>query len=235
MRGIVSIGRFRKKKEKEEREWMELDEKMDSFECAVAVDTENHTEESAIAVLAAMAELNDAMANNPFGRYVVREQQKRDDDFRKRYKDVFARAPDMPVARIKYFCGVLLKLWPDVEKGDCKSKWSVFDDFFSIYSEGVDRTFSDWCKIDQKTDKMTDEVQVEYPFLQMEVSKDNMDMLLSETLERLISARPEEGSMAKKEFLWELVKLFEICRGILYVFNDEMEARCQISYKQTVF
>lgn len=226
MKGIIQIGRFRKKRDKEEREWKELDEKLEAFERAAAADAENHTAESVMEVMAAMNGLNRAMANTPFGRQVAEELQKRNADFKERYRDVYARVPDMPVARIKYFCGVLLKLWPDVEKGDCKSKWSVFDDFFSIYSEGVDRTFSDWCKIDQKTDKMTDEVQFEYPFLQMEVSKDNMDMLLSETLERLISARPEEGSMAKKEFLWELVKLFEICRGILYVFNDEVDAVC---------
>lgn len=223
MKGIIPIGRFRKKREKEEREWKELDRRMEAFEKAAAADAENHTAESAMAVLAAMNGLNRAMANTPFGRYLALEQKKREDDFRKRYEDVFGSAPDMPVARIKYFCGVLLNLWPDVEKGGCKSKGSVFDDFFSIYSEGVDKSFSDWCKIDQKTDKMMDDVQDEYPFLQMEVRKDNMGTLLPETLERLISARPEEGAVAKKEFLWELVKLFEICRGILYIFADEVE------------
>lgn len=224
MRGVVSIGRFRKKREKEEMEWKELDRRMEAFEKAAAADAENHTAESAMAVLAAMNGLNRAMANNPFGRYVVREQQKRDVDFRKRYKDVFAGAPDMPVARIKYFCGVLLKLWPDVEKGSCKSKWSVFDDFFSIYSEGVDKSFSAWCKIDQKTDEMVNDVQDEYPFLQLEVTKDNMGALLSETLDKIISIRPEVGDAIKKDFLWELVRLFEICRGILYVFANEVDA-----------
>lgn len=224
MRRIIPIGRFRKKREKEEKEWMELDEKMEAFEHAVAVDTENHTEESALAVLAAMDKLNSVMANTPFGRYVADERKKREDDFRKRYKDVFGSAPDMPVARIKYFCGVLLNLWPDVEKGDWEARRLAYDDFFSMYTEGVDKSFSDWCNIDQETDEMVNDVQDEYPFLQLEVTKDNMGTLLSETLDKIISIRPEVGDAIKKDFLWELVRLFEICRGILYVFADEVDA-----------
>lgn len=202
---------------------MELDEKMEAFERAVAVDTENHTEESALAVLAAMAELNSVMANTPFGRYVADERKKREDDFRKRYKDVFGSAPDMPVARIKYFCGVLLNLWPDVEKGDWEARRLAYDDFFSMYTEGVDKSFSDWCNIDQKTDEMVNDVQDEYPFLQLEVTKDNIGTLLFETLDKIISIRSEVGDAIKKDFLWELVRLFEICRGILYIFADEVE------------
>lgn len=224
MKGIIPIGRFRKKREKEEREWKKLDRRMEAFEKAAAADAENHTAESVMAVLAAMAELNDAMANNPFGRYAAREQQKREDDFKKRYKDVFAGAPDMPVARIKYFCGVLLNLWPDVEKGDWEARRLAYDDFFSMYTEGVDKSFSDWCNIDQKTDEMVNDVQDEYPFLQLEVTKDSMGALLSETLDKIISIRPEVGDAIKKDFLWELFRLFEICRGILYVFADEVDA-----------
>lgn len=226
MRGIVSIGRFRKKKEKEEREWMELDEKMEAFERAAAADAENHTAESIMAVLAAMNGLNRAMANNPFGRYVAREQQKREDDFKKRYKDVFAGAPDMPVARIKYFCGVLLKLWPAVEKGDWEKRCLACDDFFSVYSEGVDKAFAGWCRRDRKTEEMSGEAKAEYPFPQMMgIPKEDIGALLSETLGKIISIRPEEGFAVKKEFLWELIRLFDICRRVLRIFEDEVNER----------
>lgn len=224
MKGIIPIGRFRKKREKEEREWKELDRRMEAFEKAAATDAENHTAESVMAVLAAMNGLNRAVANNPLGRYVAVVQKKRENAFKKRYKDVFAGAPDMPIARIKYFCGVLLNLWSVVEKGDLEKRRLAYNDFFSMYKEGVDKVFSGWCNIDQKIDEMVNDVQDEYPFLQLEVTKDNMGTLLSETLDKIISIRPEVGDAIKKDFLWELVRLFEICRGILYVFADEADA-----------
>lgn len=224
MKGIIPMARFQKKKEKEEREWMELDKKMDAFERAVAVDEKTHTAESVMTVLAAMNGLSRAMVNNPFGRYVVREQKKREEDFNRKYKDVFDSAPDMPVARIKYFCRVLWKIWQEIERRDWQDRYSIYDDFCSVYMEGVDKAFSDWCKIDHKTDEMADEVQDKYPFLQLEVTKDNMGTLLSETLDKIISICPEVGDAIKKDFLWELVRLFEICRGILYVFADKVDA-----------
>lgn len=224
MSGIIPIGRFRKKKEKEEREWREMDRKLEAFEKATVADTENHTAESVMRVMEAMHELNLAMANTPFGRQVAIEKRKRDEDFKKRYQEVFANAPAMPMARIKYFCGELLKLWPAVEEGGWEARRLAYDDFVSLYMEGVDRTLSDWCRRDQKTEEMTDEVSYEYPFQMLEVTKENMGPLLTETLGKAISICPEEGVTAKKEFLWELTRLFEICRGILYVFSDEVDA-----------
>lgn len=37
----------------------------------------------------------------------------------------------------------------------------------------------DWCRRDRKINEMLDAVQAEYPFLQLEVTKDNMRHLLS--------------------------------------------------------
>lgn len=126
MSGIISIGKFRRMKEKEDREWQEMDRKIEAFDQAVAADEEKQTEESAIAVMAAMIELVSAMAGTPFGRQVAREQQKWDVDFRKRYQNVFANAPDMPVARIKFFCKILMKLWPAVMEGaGIKGLWRM--------------------------------------------------------------------------------------------------------------
>lgn len=220
MRGVVSIGRFRKKRDKEEREWKELDEKMEAFERAAVADAENHTAESVMEVLAAMNGLNRAMANTPFGRQVAEEQQKRDADFKERYRDVYASAPDLPAARIKYFCVVLQRLWQEMEERGWKDRYSIYDDFCSVYMYGVDRAVSDWCRYDRKTMDLCDEVQSEYPFLQLEITKENMGLLLTETLAQIISICPETGTAEKKDFLWEAVRLFEIYRGILYVFSD---------------
>lgn len=225
MSGIISIGKFRRIKEKEEREWEEMDSKMEACGRAVAADAENHTAESALAVLAAMAELNSAMANTPFGRQVAEEQQKRDDDFKERYRDVYASAPDLPAARIKYFCVVLQRLWQEMEERGWKDRYSIYDDFCSVYMYGVDRAVSDWCRYDRKTMDLCDEVQSGYPFLQLEITKDNMGLLLTGTLAKIISICPETGIAEKKDFLWEAVRLFEIYRGILYVFSDYTDAQ----------
>ena len=198
MSGIIPISRFRKRKE----------------------DT--------MKVLAAMSGPDiSAIADTPFGRQIINDEKKRDDDFKKRYRETFDSAPDMPVARIKYFCRVLLKLWPDaMQENDWKARSLAFDDVFNIYMQGVDKAYSDWCRRDQKTEEMAEKVESEYPFPQLlKITKENMGLLLPETLEKLLSICSEEGYDAKKEFLWELVRLFEICRGILYVFSDEVDGR----------
>lgn len=52
----------------------------------------------------------------------------------------------------------------------------------------------------------------EYPFLQIEITRENAWKVLVKTLLKIVSASPEESPAAKKEFLWHLVRLFEVFR-----------------------
>lgn len=90
---------------------------------------------------------------------------------------------------------------------------------------GIDWSVSDWCRRDQKTKEIDAEVRSEYPIYEMNITKENMGYLLSETLEKIMFARPERGAAEKKDFFWQLLRLFEIYRGILYVLSDETETR----------
>lgn len=220
MNGVIPICMFRRKKEKEEKAWDELERKIGV--CQQDAEEDVGTVESAIRMMASLGEVVRFMLNTSFGRQIAEAERKEDEDFKRRYQEIFDGAPDMPAARIKYFCGVLLELWRAVEAGGLKCESIEYDDFCRIYMDGVDRSVSDWCRRDRKTKETDDEVQTGYPFFELEVTKQNMGCLLSETLEKIISARPEGGA-AKKDFLRELLRLFEIYRGILYVFSDETE------------
>ena len=153
-------------------------------------------------------------------------QKKREAAFRAKYQDIFDSAPDMPFpARIKYFCQVLLDLLPCLKESAFETACMAYDDFFNFYADGIDLTLSDWCRHDPKTEALMDEVVNGYPFLQVEISVENMVGLLHGTLLNIHLIHPEEGPAAKKAFLWELVRLFEICRWMLYVFSDEGASR----------
>ena len=125
-------------------------------------------------------------------------------DFKERYMVVLQRAPDLPAARIKYFCSVLLHLC--AEEG-FETERLAFDDFFIFFVE-IDKAVSDWCK----TEEIECEVEDEYPFLQNEITRENAGKVLAKTLLKIVSASPEESPAAKKEFLWHLVRLFEVFR-----------------------
>lgn len=129
-------------------------------------------------------------------------------DFKERYMDVLQSAPELPAARIKYFCSVLLHLC--AEEG-FETESLAFDDFFCFYAE-IDKTVSDWCSRDRKTEEAECEVEDEYPFLQIEITRENAWKVLVKTLLKIVSASPEESLAAKKEFLWHLVRLFEVFR-----------------------
>ena len=76
----------------------------------------------------------------------------------------------------------------------------------------IDRAVSDWCRRDRKTEEIECEVEDEYPFLQNEITRENAGKVLAKTLLKIVSASPEESLAAKKEFLWHLVRLFEVFR-----------------------
>lgn len=162
-----------------------------------------------------------------FERYMAESAKKRDADFRKRYGKVFEGAPDIPVARVKYFCRTLLKLVPLIAEGDWEQRYCAYDDFCNIYVEGVDLMIQDWCRFDQRIEKIEDSVQSEYPFLKLRITKGNMKLLLTITLGDILSATPEAGDAAEKDFLWKLTRLFEIYRGVMYIFIDEIWERCE--------
>lgn len=100
-----------------------------------------------------------------FAQYMAESGKRRGLVFRRRYSKVFEAAPDMPAARVKYFCGILLKLVPLIAEGDWEHRCFAYDDFCNIYMEGVDLTAQDWCRFDQGIEKIEDSVQTEYPFL----------------------------------------------------------------------
>lgn len=219
MGDIVSIDR--RQSLKKDMAWSEMECRWKDFERAA--DAEDYTEESAMKLAGAAYSLASAMANTPFGKQVAEDIKKRDEDFKNKYRKVFENAPDKPAARIKYFCRVLQRLWQHMEKREQKDRYSLYDDFCSIYMDGVDRTLSDWCRHDRETKKMDDEVLSKYPFFQMKIGEDNMGLLLTESLAKIISIRLEAGFAAKKDFLWEAARLFEIYRGILYVFSGQTD------------
>ena len=64
----------------------------------------------------------------------------------------------------------------------------------------------------RKTEEIECEVEDEYPFLQNEITRENAGKVLAKTLLKIVSASPEESLAAKKEFLWHLVRLFEVFR-----------------------
>lgn len=162
-----------------------MDKKIEAFEHTVAAGAEKHKAKTVMRVLAEMCGSNNAMPDTPLGRRVAEEQKKRDEALKKRYREVFDSALDMPAARIKYFCNMLLKLWPAVEEGDWESRRLTYDDFFSIYMKGVDKTFSAWCIHDRKTEEMADMLESEYPFPQLlKITKENMG-LLPETMRKI--------------------------------------------------
>ena len=129
-------------------------------------------------------------------------------DFKERYMDVLQSAPELPAARIKYFCSVLLHLC--AEEG-FETESLAFDDFFIFFVE-IDKAVSDWCRRDRKTEEIECEVEDEYPFLQNEITRENAGKVLAKTLLKIVSASQEESLAAKKEFLWHLVRLFEVFR-----------------------
>ena len=71
-------------------------------------------------------------------------------DFKERYMDVLQSAPELPAARIKYFCSVLLHLC--AEEG-FETESLAFDDFFIFFVE-IDKAVSDWCRRDRKTEEI---------------------------------------------------------------------------------
>lgn len=221
MSEIVSIRKYRKKKEKEKRAWKELDRKLEA--CERAAEEDDGTVESTIRMVAALGAMAHAMLDTPLGQQIAEEERKAEEDFKVRYQEVFDNAPDMPAARIKYFCRLMINLWRSVDAGGLKSESMEYDDFCRVYMDGVDQTISDWCRRDHKTKKMDEYVQLRYPFGLLKITKENMGRLLKETLEKILSIRPETGAAAKQNFLWELIRLFEIYRGVLYVFSDEIE------------
>ena len=67
-----------------------------------------------------------------FGRPVsdAADYQGIEADFKERYMDVLQSAPELPAARIKYFCSVLLHLC--AEEG-FETESLAFDDFFIFF------------------------------------------------------------------------------------------------------
>lgn len=221
---MVSIDLYKEMKKKENLAERKLDQAME--DCGRAADAagENCTIESAIEMVSALGLMACAMVDTPFGQYVSELEQKMDGNFRRRYQEVIESAPDMPVARIKYFCRELLKLQPAIGEGGWESRCSAHDDFCNIYGL-VDHAVSAWCMYDLKTKEVDDAVQCEYPFLKLEVTKENMGVVLSETLRVILSIQPEESIEAKKGFLWNIARLSEVNRGIIYLFAEEVDAR----------
>lgn len=159
-----------------------------------------------------------------FFQYMDELYRKSEEIFRKRYGKIFAGAPDIPAARIKYFCGILLMLVPYVAEGDWEHRCFAHDDFCRICGDGVDETLQDWCRYDPEMEQIERSVMMEY-CVNLKVTRHNMRLLLTDAIKEIISIAPEVSDTEKKEFVRKLYKLFEICRRIMDIFMDELEKR----------
>lgn len=155
--------------------------------------------------------------------------------FYRRYKKVFEDAPEDPAARIKYFCSILIKLAGIMFSDDWKERYFAYDDFFNLYMEGVDLTLSRWCVFDRRIRSIEERMERNFHFKDDRITKDNICLLLTQVLGKIVSTGQVADRAAKEKFLIQLAKLFELCRESMYIFESEMDERKEAGLPQVKY
>lgn len=234
MDSIIEMNQYleRKKEEKEAEAQREVERTGEVYERACAAVEADDSLENVEAMLAAGADLAWALCQTEAGQYLMEAEEKRNKALQEKFKEVFEAAPDLPFARIKYFCPLMLDLVPAVMEGDRKDRSVAFDDFFYVFTDGIDMAVSAWSCYDQRVEDCIDELRMEYPILQPDTIRENIESLLTEILQKMASFVISDDT-ARKDFLREYVKLFQVCRELVYMFGEEVEKRREARLQET--
>ena len=205
--------------------------RMMDFYRALACDKRLHTEESRLKVIQAMEKLLEAMDASPTGRMLNALASDMEAVFKEQYQNIFASAPSLPLLRIKYFCGILLKLTPFTASEDLQTKYFALSDFRNVMSIGIEGAVTEWLESDMETEKIYSDMEADYPFYEMNFTEENMKAVLEEILKKIISIDPTENDN-KKKYIWELLKLsetdFRMQFSICDVFGQRIAVGCPL-------
>lgn len=234
MDSIIEMNQYleRKKEEKEAEAQREVERTEEVYEQACAAVELDDSLENVEAMLAAGADLAWALCQTEAGQYLMEAEEKMNKALQEKFKKVFEEAPDLPLARIKYFCHIMLDMVPTVAVGDWEDRFDASDDFFYLYNDGVNMAVSSWGCYDRRVDECIDDLMMEYPILEPDTIRANIKPLLTGILQKMASFEIADDA-ARKDFLREYVKLFQVCRELVYMFAEEVEKRREARLQET--
>lgn len=149
MAAITSMNAY-----KEKKQYRLCDEKWTQYETAV-----NNTDgsfEADMQILASGGEFVSASAMTDAGKKFEETEAALKKDFYKRYSDTFQSAPDIPSARIQYFCQIMSMLLPAATREyGTEKQMEALSDFGEFYAE-ADTALSLWLNTDKAADSMMD-------------------------------------------------------------------------------
>lgn len=160
MKGVISLTAYKKTKKEEKK--LERAARLATEEYNFVKDSlpPSPSAEQAMELIATGSKMMLAILEE--NRELAEREEQSEKEFREKYKDIFADAPDLPKARIQYFCKILKKLIQDMQSGDEEKRIAAINDFDLVYMEGVSHALSQWCSMSKSADELYEKAGNKY-------------------------------------------------------------------------
>lgn len=196
MAAITSINSY-----KEKKQYRLCDEKWEQHKAAA-----NNTDgsfETDMQILISGGEFVSASAMTEAGKKFEKTETALKEDFYKRYSDTLQSAPDIPSARIQYFCQIMSMLLPAATREyGTEKQMEALSDFGEFYTE-ADTALSLWLRADKAADSMMDSF---YETAAKSADSWNKDKAC-QVLDNILSCSAEKTDF-KTQMLQQMANLF---------------------------